>query len=146
MALLVLIHNKDKRIIKILAVISLLGIISTFNCYQAWVNQRAALAQNTDAIVEESECLKNIIQITDTGNPWDNTVAHYGSVDYRYLSLPVGFGGNYMIGGGVNEKAKYALISRGDKNEEAIRQMLADSGHRVILEDDWFVVLINDQI
>ncbi len=141
-AVFLLICSKNTRINKIIVALTLLALVTNFQFYRLLSDGRAAVAQHGEEIIAEKEKLSDIVKLSEQADPWENTVAHYGSVNFTYLALPTGFGGNYMIEGRVNEKAKYALITQGDAKEEACKQMLIDSGHSVIYEDDWFIVLI----
>lgn len=136
MALLVLIHNKDNHAIKLFVAISLASTISVFGFYQPRINERSAMVQNADTIVAECEALSGIIQISNHFDPWENTIVTYGRIDFKLLALPSGYGINWMSTGQSMEQARYALISRGDKGEQAYEQMLINSGHRIIYKDD----------
>ncbi len=141
MAFLLLIYVKSNLDKKILIVLSLFGMVSIWGYYRQLADERASVAEHVVEILTETKKINDIIEISEDNDLWENTIAHYGVVNYKYLSLPAGSGLNYMIDGGVNEMAKYALISREDINAEVYMQMLTESGHDIIYEDDWFIVL-----
>ena len=87
-----------------------------------------------------------MIKLDADAAPWDNTVATYGNVDFRYLVLPVGYGSNYMLDLGINESAGYAVITQGEWHTEEMKNRLVRKGHKVLLEDEYFVVLQNERL
>lgn len=144
-AFLLLIYVNNHMDKKILIILSLFGMVSIWGYYKQQINERYSVSEHATEILMESDKLSNIIKISEENDFWENTTAHYGVVDYRYLSLPSGGGYNYMINGEANKMAKYALISKWDNNAEKYRQMLIASSHDVTYEDDWFIILINKQ-
>jgi len=142
MALLFLLSAEriiDKAIV---ATVSLLGIAGSFSYLCSMADERFSEAQYVEAIAEERRILSNVIEISEDNSTWENTIAHYGELTSMYLALPTGWGGSYMLNGETNEKAKYALITRGTAEEDEYKRMLVADGHRVIYEDDYFVVLV----
>lgn len=143
MALLFLIFVENRIDKKGFILISLLSIVSIWGYYSQIVDERASIAQYTDTILAEKKQMEEVIEISKDNSVWENTVAHYGTVNFMYLTLPAGCGLNYMIAGKENKNAKYALITVGDKNQETYKQMLLDTGHNIIYEDEFFIVLLN---
>ena len=86
--------------------------------------------------------MENIIYISQDNDKWENTVAQYGFYDRYYLSLPNGTGLNMMRGFVLNENARYAMFRTDDPEEdrEIWHEMLSESGHELIFQDDIFFV------
>lgn len=94
---------------------------------------------------EQRTLLSSYIQLSETAEPWENTIALYYIGGGNALALPIGIGENSMISVEVNEKAKYALIGNGADEEmrKSQEEMLLENNHRVLVDTDDFVLMEN---
>lgn len=121
--------------------ITLIGVIQIWDYYSVVINERMSVAIYEEQILAEKEILTEVIHINPVNERWQNTIAYYGDCDYGYLSIPTGAGLNWMSLGGVNEKAKYVLIRTRTENIESYIDRNVAAGHKLIYQDDIFVVL-----
>ncbi len=143
---IVFINTKKVKLVYIILVIWIfVSSVSVWNKYDTIITERWSVGQYALNIEEEKSRLDNIIIISNNKDTWENTVAQYGSFDYRYLAMPEGAGLNLMVNGKNNEYAGYAVISKGDKNQNNYLQTLTDSGHIIIYEDELFIILKNSK-
>jgi len=85
-----------------------------------------------------------IVLDEESEDPWENTVAYYGAYQKHGFDLPIGTGVNLMLYGGVNEKAKYAIIEDDHYiDTEKILQELQDHHHEIIFQKEDIVVMKN---
>ena len=110
--------------------------------YQANVMERIETMDRIPIIAAEKETLANVLEIGPDNSIWDNTIAHYGELDDFYLALPDAAGINSLDTDVENTEARYVVYRSTEWPEriEAWEEILKDSGHHRIHEDDLFVV------
>lgn len=145
MALIYLSFVKKENLKILILLMTVFEITSVWGYYSSMADERFAASQNENIIEEEKAALAEVIELDVNAEPWENTVATYGDVDFRYLALPAGCGSNDMLDMGINKKATYAVITQGEWYTEVMKNRLVEKGHEILLEDEYFVVLKNER-
>ena len=144
MALIYLSFTEKENLKSGILVLCLFQITAIWGYYGFVVDERWTVSQNRAVIEEEKQVLQEVIILDSDAEPWENTIATYGNVDFRYLALPTGFGSNYMIDMGVNELPGYAVISQGEDFADTLKSNLLENRYTILLEDELFIVLQNE--
>ncbi len=121
--------------------IVLFGSIQIWNYYSGVITDRISVAQHRDKILAEKSILTEIIDIVPQNERWSNTIAYYNTCDYGYLAVPKGSGLNWMRNNEENNKAKYVMIRNNTNNIEKIVSLNETVAHKIIYNDEMFVVL-----
>ena len=145
MALIYLSFVKKENLKILILLMTVFEITSVWGYYSSMADERFAASQNENIIEEEKAALAEVIELDVNAEPWENTVATYGDVDFRYLALPAGYGSNYMLDLEINKTAGYAVITQGEEYTGEMKNKLEEEGHKVLLEDEYFVVLKNER-
>ena len=122
--------------------LTIIGFPCIWAYYQANVMERIETIDRIPIIAAEKETLSNVLEIGPDNSTWDNTIAHYGELDDFYLALPDAAGINSLDTEKENTEARYVVYRSTEWPEriEAWEEILKDSGHHKIHEDDLFVV------
>ena len=145
MGLIYLAFVKEENLKSVILLLTFFEITAVWGYYGSMADERFAASLNRAAVEQEREVLQEVILLDEEADPWENTAATYGNVDFRYLALPAGYGSNYMMDLEINETAGYAVITQGEEYTEAMKNRLVEEGHQVLLEDEYFVVLRNER-
>lgn len=123
---------------------TVLGIGTIWTYFAGNTEERNTSIETTASILEEKEVLSGVFDISPENTEWDNTIAHYGEIDNYYMALPDGAGINSLSDEVLNENARYVIYRtrEWDEKKEVWEEMLKDSGHELIHEDDLFLVYI----
>lgn len=141
MTLMLLVFADSDFIKKLTVSIFLLGSVSIMHYFVHTATTRADAAQHLDRLKEEIVTLESVMKVSpDSDDPWDNTVAIYGKMDYRHVAIPTGISENYFMNNKPNNKAKYAMFDTGNGRQEEYIKMLEESGYTLILNDDFFYI------
>lgn len=138
--------DKKENLKLVLILLTFFEITAIWGYYSSMADERFGVSQNLTRAEAEKETLQELIKLDADAAPWDNTVATYGTVDFRYLVLPAGYGSNYMLDFWINESAGYAVITQGEWHTEEMKNRLVRKGHKVLLEGEYFVVLQNERL
>ena len=145
MAFIYLSFTEKERWKLLLLLITVFEITSIWGYYGSVIEERFDVSEHKEEIAHEKDVLADVIK-EDDADPWKNTVAVYGDVDFRHLALPEGYGSNHMLDiGMVNTNAEYAVITCGEDAgvEDYLKNRLAKKGYQLIFEDSYFVVFQN---
>lgn len=146
MAFIYLSFTEKERWKLLLLLITVFEITSIWGYYGSVIEERFDVSEHKEEIAHEKDVLADVIKLEDDADPWKNTVAVYGDVDFRHLALPEGYGSNHMLDiGMVNTNAEYAVITCGEDAgvEDYLKNRLAKKGYQLIFEDSYFVVFQN---
>lgn len=134
--------EKDAMMCKNIALLfSIFSIGSSWWYLDAIVNERSSSFSSAERIVEEKQILADVFDLAEGETGWNNTIAHYGTVNNTYLALPTGFGYNYMLNEDTDIEARYAIVT--NNNDEFVKCMidsLNNSNYTMIHNDEFFVV------
>ena len=138
-----LVHESDKRGMKLFILLSFLGCISSWWYYTNRVEKKDTAYAHSAHILEEREKINKIVDISKENGTWGNTIAHYGTVSNVYLELPIGIGTNYMIDESLNTKARWAAVSKCDEEIyfKARLEKLMENHHKIVYENEDLVIL-----
>lgn len=138
--LLFLCINRDFNMKKLIVLLSLVSIMSTYSYYSDLTADRQAAAGSMKYIGTEKEKMKEVISLSPENDRWENTFACYGDIPFL-LALPDGAGLNSMMDGSVNVNAKYAIVAQNVRG--TYLALLQSNNHEVIYENDSFIILLN---
>jgi len=138
---LYLLAMTDIKATKKIVMVSLIGLIPFLMIFEdTSLNGR----NDTDRLNLSKEFAEHIVLDEESEDPWENTVAYYGSYQKHGFDLPIGAGVNLMLYSGVNERAKYVIVEDDHYiDTERILQELTDNNHEMIFQKDNIVVLKN---
>lgn len=132
---------KEHKIKKIVILLSLVSVMSTYGYYSSLTAERQMTAESLEHLEEDRERIAEVVQISPEKDRWENTIACYGDSPAS-VAIPAGAGLNAMMNGGVELRARYAFVSQ--KVRGRYLEMLLQNGHSVIYENDSFLILWNN--
>ncbi|MCI9419457.1 MAG: hypothetical protein HFG32_05520 [Eubacterium sp.] len=132
---------KEHKIKKIVILLSLVSVMSTYGYYSSLTAERQTTAESLEHLEEDRERIAEVVQISPEKDRWENTIACYGDSPAS-VAIPAGAGLNAMMNGGVELRARYAFVSQ--KVRGRYLEMLLQNGHSVIYENDSFLILWNN--
>ena len=103
--------------------------------------------------------MKSVLTITESDNPWENTVAMYTMEPKAICSIPSGLGVNFVMEDGVlPEEAEYLFLSVTPAAEQSSEWIVRDyatfyeefgerlqKDYTVIYEDEWYLIYRREQ-
>ena len=142
--LLCLGEDSERIIERRIALLMLAGMISfAFNYPETILPGRFDPAVK-ESLAADQDLFETWIRVEKGADPWDNTVALYGSMTNRFTGLPAGCGVNAMLDGTPVKQAGYAVLNLEktngiDMEKEAVS--LAENGYRELYRDEGLVIL-----
>ena len=126
----------------IVLAMSVFSIATIWSYLQSNVIERYESMERIPVIEAEKAALGEVFEIGPDKDAWDNTIAHYGEIDNFYLALPDAAGINSLSDEVLNTEARYVIYrtSVWPEYHEKYEEMLKESGHGRIYEDDLFIV------